>query len=107
MAVKITVHVVAKFAHVQDFLRWSISRVIISSPNNLKRMTLTDNINEMIQLTCAENTRVESAFARLELSKGEFWIKEGKICKQIVFLQTGKLRVFYHDNSGNKITCYL
>jgi len=68
--------------------------------------SLSDNISQIIELTTDEKTIVEKAFKLIEISKGELWVKEGKICDQVAFVQIGKLRVFYNDDSGNEVTCY-
>jgi CRP-like cAMP-binding protein len=66
----------------------------------------SENINQSIRLTVEEKAIIEQAFKTIQLSKGSFWIKEGKVCDQIAFVQSGKLRVHYNDESGNEITCY-
>ena len=67
---------------------------------------LTENINQIISLTNEEKTIIEKSFKRLEISKGERWIKQGTVCDQVAFLVSGKLRNFYFDDAGNEITCY-
>ena len=67
---------------------------------------VSENISQIIQLTKAEKSRVDESFKLVLIKKGNLWIKEGKICDQVAFLQSGKLRVFYSDESGNEITCY-
>lgn len=69
-------------------------------------MTVSENISQIIQLTAAEKNRIDQLFKLISIKKGDLWIKEGKICDQVAFVQSGKLRVFYSDESGNEITCY-
>ena len=69
-------------------------------------MTLSDNINQTVSLTNGEKSQIENAFKSVRITKGDFWIKEGKVCEHIAFVETGKLRVFYNDDSGNEVTCY-
>jgi CRP-like cAMP-binding protein len=38
------------------------------------------------------------------LQKGEFFIKEGSICKEVAFVQSGLFRSFYHNSAGEEIT---
>ncbi|MCP9765676.1 Crp/Fnr family transcriptional regulator [Lacihabitans soyangensis] len=38
------------------------------------------------------------------IKKGDFLIKEGKICNEIVFIESGILRSFYINNTGDEIT---
>jgi CRP-like cAMP-binding protein len=68
--------------------------------------TLSDNISQLISLTTDEKVIVENAFKHIKISKGDLWVKEGKVCDYVAFVQTGKLRVFYNDDSGNEVTCY-
>jgi CRP-like cAMP-binding protein len=42
----------------------------------------------------------------MELSKGDFLIKQGKVCDQVAFVVSGKLRNFYIDDAGNEVTCF-
>lgn len=67
---------------------------------------LSENISQIISLSANEKMKVESAFTPLKVSKGDLWIKEGKVCDHVAFVQNGKLRVFYNDDSGNEVTCY-
>jgi CRP-like cAMP-binding protein len=67
---------------------------------------LTENINQIVRLTEDEIRAVEKAFGYLELSKGDLWIRQGKICDQVAFVIAGKLRNFYMDDAGNEVTCF-
>jgi len=68
--------------------------------------TVSENINHIVKLTTDEKHRVDEAFKSVKIKKGDLWIKEGKVCNQVAFLQNGKLRVFYNDDNGNEVTCY-
>jgi CRP-like cAMP-binding protein len=68
--------------------------------------SLTDNINQIVSLTTDEIAVIEKAFSSQELSKGDFWLKQGKVCDRVAFLISGKLRNYYVDNAGKEITCY-
>ncbi len=67
---------------------------------------LTKNINQIVSLTPEEINAIENAFGYLELSKGGFWVKQGKICDQVAFVVSGKLRNFYMEDAGNEVTCF-
>jgi CRP-like cAMP-binding protein len=67
---------------------------------------LTENINQIISLTIDEKSTIEKAYGTLEISKGNLWVKQGKICDQIAFVVSGKLRTYYIDEADNEITCY-
>jgi CRP-like cAMP-binding protein len=66
---------------------------------------LTENINQIIPLTIDEKYTIEKAYGTVGISKGDLWLKHGKICDQVAFLESGKLRTYYMDDSGNEITC--
>lgn len=68
--------------------------------------TLSENIDQIIRLTTAEKTIIENAFKPIKISKGDLWVKEGIVCDHVAFVQSGKLRVFYNDDSGSEVTCY-
>ncbi len=68
--------------------------------------SLTENINQIVSLTTEEKATIENAFTYVEIGKGELWIKQGKICDQVAFVVSGKLRSFYFDDTGNEVTCY-
>ncbi len=38
------------------------------------------------------------------LKKGDFFIKEGKICKEVAFVASGLFRSYYYSSSGEDIT---
>jgi CRP-like cAMP-binding protein len=67
---------------------------------------ISENIDQMVALTASEKLTVESYFKPLKIKKNEVWVKEGKICDQIAFVEHGKLRVYYNDDQGGEVTCY-
>jgi CRP-like cAMP-binding protein len=67
---------------------------------------LSESIHQIVSLTTEEKRKIEGSFQIIELKKGDFWIEEGKICEHIAFLVSGKLRIFYNDDSGVENTCY-
>ena len=68
--------------------------------------TLTENINQIVGLTIEEKYTIEQAFSTIEIAKGDLWVQQGKICDQVGFVVSGKLRNFYIDESGGEVTCY-
>lgn len=68
---------------------------------------LTEHIDSILSLKDEEIMKIEESFKTIHVSKGESWIKQGKICKHIAFLVSGKLRTFYIDALGNEVTCFL
>ncbi len=69
-------------------------------------MTITDTIDQVVNLTKDEKLSVEKYFIVKSLAKGELWIKEGQYCNHIAFINKGILRIFYNDRDGNEISCY-
>ena len=67
---------------------------------------LTKNINQIVSLTQDEITAIEKAYTTTAISKGRLWIEQGKVCTQVAFILSGKLRNFYFDEAGNEVTCY-
>ena len=68
--------------------------------------TLTEHINQIVGLTSEETDLVEKAFSYFSLAKGEDWIKQGKVCEQVGYIVSGKLRNYYVDESGHEVTCF-
>jgi CRP-like cAMP-binding protein len=68
--------------------------------------TPTENINQIVSLTMEEKSEIEQAFSTIEIVKGDLWVQQGKVCDQVGFVVSGKLRNFYIDDTGNEITCY-
>ena len=53
-----------------------------------------------------DNTAKEIAshFAEREIDKNEFFLKEGKVCHEYLFLETGFMRAYAFDVDGNDVT---
>ena len=68
--------------------------------------SLTECINQIVSLTKDEIGAIEKAFNTVEISKGELFIAQGKVCQQVAFVVSGKLRNYYFDEAGNEVTCY-
>ena len=69
-------------------------------------MTITDTIDQVVNLTKDEKLSVEKYFTVKSLPKGELWIEEGQYCNHIAFINKGILRIFYDDQDGNEISCF-
>lgn len=63
-------------------------------------------IDKIIPLNKSEKEMIENAFRELHVSKGDLWMTQGKVCNQVAYVVSGKLRIFYIDDNGNEITCY-
>lgn len=55
-------------------------------------------------LTKEEIDSFESQVTCKHLKKGEYFIREGKICKEVAFVRQGVFRSYYHSSSGEEIT---
>jgi hypothetical protein len=64
----------------------SLFSAIALQPKESAMTALTDNINEIIRLTTDEKAVVEKAFVSMEISKGDLWVKRGRICDQVAFV---------------------
>ena len=67
---------------------------------------LTENINQIVGLTTEEKYSIEQAYSTIEIAKGGLWVQQNKICDQVGFVVSGKLRNYYIDGAGNEVTCY-
>ena len=47
---------------------------------------------------------IAGAFNSKEFQKGQFLLKEGRICDEYFFLENGFMRAFAHDLEGNDVT---
>lgn len=45
-----------------------------------------------------------SFFTKLNLQKGDFFVKQDKVCQHIAFIVKGTLRIFYINNKGEETT---
>jgi len=46
----------------------------------------------------------ESKLTQKKLKKGDFFIKEGYVCKEIAFVVSGLYRSYYYSSSGEEVT---
>lgn len=60
------------------------------------------------QVAVKENAMnaILSVFKPLEIPKGEFFLKSGKICRQMAFIESGYLRM-YDSVDGKEITLWM
>jgi CRP-like cAMP-binding protein len=56
----------------------------------------------LVSLKTAEE--IAATFRQKEISKNEFLLKEGRLCNEYFFLETGFIRAFAHDIDGNEVT---
>ena len=51
-----------------------------------------------------EFEEVKSNFHIIHLKKGDLFVQQGKICRQIAFINRGSLRTFYFNDKAEEIT---
>jgi hypothetical protein len=61
---------------------------------------------DKFRLTSDEWNLIYQNIQRKTLPKGEFFIQQGKICRNAGFVLKGVMRYFSYDKNGNDPTCY-
>jgi CRP-like cAMP-binding protein len=64
---------------------------------------LLDSIQSLITLTCAEKDIVTSLFKERNYKKGDFFLSDGQICRQVGFVTKGLMR-YYINHDGEEKT---
>lgn len=64
---------------------------------------LIDSIKSTIDLTKQEVDSVNQLFGKKELKKGDFFLAEGQVCKQVGFITKGLMR-YYINHDGEEKT---
>lgn len=59
---------------------------------------------QLNMLTIDELDQIDNYITKRTLKKGDFLIREGKICDEVVFIRSGILRSFYLSDKGEEIT---
>ena len=65
--------------------------------------TLLNSIQNIITLSPAEVDIVTALFKQKSYKKGEYFLEEGRICKQVGFVAKGLLRYYINHNGEEKI----
>lgn len=64
-------------------------------------------LNFLRSINILSNDEINQVKEHLEsqtLQKGEFFIREGKVCQEVAFIQSGILRSYYTKDNGEEIT---
>src|SRR4051794_13332914 len=69
--------------------------------DNQKLIRFLTNSN-LVSLATSE--AIAESFAPGEFDKNSFLLKEGKVCNEYLFLESGFMRAFAHDTEGNDVT---
>jgi CRP-like cAMP-binding protein len=81
----------------------SVFFLILVSVNQLPVEQLLNHIQNFYQLSSEAQNALNGCFEKVILAKGEYLLTEGKICKQLYFVEQGALRGFY-NLEGKEIT---
>ncbi len=65
---------------------------------------LRDALASFNILSDEELSGVEEGLTTRILKKGEFFIQEGQVSKEIAFVKSGLLRSYYHSSNGEEVT---
>lgn len=65
--------------------------------------SLLNSIHKVITLSPAEVDTVTSLFKEKTYKKGDFFLEEGRICKQVGFVAKGLMRYYINHNGEEKI----
>lgn len=71
---------------------------------NPDRTALINFFQQTIAFTDELAKDVASNFLYTEFKKGEFFLREGKVNNEYIFLETGFMRAFLLDTNGNEVT---
>lgn len=67
-----------------------------------------NKLKEFLQtLTSISNKEFQDSkdsFSEVHLKKGDFFVRQGKICREIAFINSGTLRTFYLNDKAEEIT---
>lgn len=69
-------------------------------------MDVSGFIHQIVPLTLEEKAKVEAAFEDATLQKGDLFAQEGKVCRRLGFIVSGRLRNYYHDENAVEKTCF-
>ncbi len=56
-------------------------------------------------MTINEKVTIEKVLGALKITKGDLLVKQGKICDQVAFVFSGKLRNYFINDNENEVTC--
>lgn len=64
-------------------------------------------LNTLLPLSEADFSAAFMYFKELHLKKGEYFIEQGKVCKQVAYIYSGLLKSYYTDTKGQSTpTCF-
>jgi CRP-like cAMP-binding protein len=70
----------------------------------MDKESLIKFIEQILPIPMAKVEEIVMHFQPMEIVKNDYFIKEGKICNNYLFLETGFIRAFTFDLDGNDVT---
>lgn len=67
-------------------------------------MTFAEIIEQFIKINKVEKAALQTAFAKIRYKKGAIYLSQGEICKNIYFINSGKIRASYINEDGQDFT---
>jgi CRP-like cAMP-binding protein len=72
--------------------------------NEMEYETLLKNVNKHISLDKEEVSYFISLLKKEKIPRKDMVLKEGQVCREICFVNSGALRAFYADSAGKEST---
>jgi CRP-like cAMP-binding protein len=76
----------------------------ITNRQNMESQNLVDFLRRTNLVSTQSAESIASEFIPKKIMANQFLLKEGMICDEYVFLETGFMRAFAHDIEGNEVT---
>lgn len=61
-------------------------------------------VQQLAPISDQEFEDAAGAFSKVHLQKGDYFVRAGRVCDQIAFINGGTLRVYYINDKGEEIT---
>lgn len=65
---------------------------------------LKEFLQKLTPISDKEFDNSKDSFSEVHLKKGDFFVQQGKVCRQIAFINSGTLRTFYLNDRAEEIT---
>jgi CRP-like cAMP-binding protein len=70
------------------------------------KMRFKEYLERCYQIEDREWEIIEGLCELLEIPRGEYFVREGKICRRLAFIAEGAMRYLRFEESGEDTTCY-
>ncbi|MBV8252383.1 MAG: Crp/Fnr family transcriptional regulator [Chitinophaga sp.] len=65
---------------------------------------LIDNISHLIRMSEEEKEWISSKFIAKQFNKGDYFLREGQICREVGFIESGLVRYVITKENGEELT---